>query len=110
MRVALFVSALSLMVCTLALTAGEPPTPTTHTVTMVGMKFHPESLTVAAGDIVVWVNKDVVAHTATSSKAGVFDSNMIAPDTSWTFTVRTKGDFAYSCTYHPTMKGTLRVE
>jgi plastocyanin len=110
MRIAVFAFALSLMACTLAVTAGERPKGTTHTVTIEGMKFQPEALTVAVGDIVVWVNKDLVAHTATSSTPGVFDSKMIAPGTSWKFTVRKKGDFAYVCTYHPTMKAMLHVE
>jgi plastocyanin len=55
------------------------------------------------------VNKDLVAHTATAP-AGAFDSKMIAPDTSWKLTVRKRGEIAYTCTYHPTMKGMLRVE
>ena len=40
---------------------------------MENMRFQPQSLTVARGDTVVWVNKDLVPHTATS-KAGGFDS------------------------------------
>lgn len=110
MRIAVFVFALSLIVCTLALSAGERPKPTTHMVIIEGMKFQPEELTVASGDVVGWVNKDLVAHTATSSEAGIFDSKLIAPGKSWKFTVRKKGDLAYVCTYHPTMKAMLRVE
>jgi plastocyanin len=47
-------------------------TPVTHTVNIDGSRFEPETLSVV-GDTVVWVNKDLVAHTATS-KTGVFDS------------------------------------
>lgn len=110
MRIAVFAFVVSLMFCTLALTAGERPKSTTHTVTIEGMKFHPEELTVASGDVIVWVNKGLVAHTATSSEAGIFDSKLIAPGKSWKLTVRKKGDFAYVCTYHPTMKAMLHVE
>jgi plastocyanin len=110
MTTARFAFALSLMVCTLGGTAVERPKPTTHTITIEGMKFQPKALTVAVGDIVVWVNKDLVAHTATSSKAGIFDSKLIEPETSWKLIVRTRGDFDYVCTYHPTMTATLRVE
>jgi len=95
--------------CTLGLIAGERPKPQTHTVTIEGMKFQPEALTVALGDTVVWINKDLVAHTATS-QTDAFDSKMIAPDKSWRLMVRKPGEFAYICTYHPTMKATLRVE
>ncbi|MEP7247173.1 MAG: cupredoxin family copper-binding protein [Gammaproteobacteria bacterium] len=110
MRIAVFVSALGLIVSTLGLAAGDRSTPKTHTVTIEGMKFQPAALTVVSGDTVVWVNKDLVAHTATSSEAGIFDSKLIAPDKSWRVTLRKQGDFAYICTYHPTMKATLRVE
>ena len=110
MRIPIFAFAMSVILCTLAVTASERPKPMTHTVTVEGMKFQPEALTVAVGDSVVWVNKDLVGHTATSSRAGIFDSKLIEPDKSWKLIVRTKGDFDYVCTYHPTMKATLRVE
>ena len=109
LRIALFAVELSLMY-TLALTAGERRKATTHTVTIEGMKFQPQELTVATGDVVVWVNKDLVAHTATSSAAAIFDSKLIAPDESWKFTARRKGNFAYLCTYHPTMTAMLHVK
>ena len=83
--------------------------PVTHTVTVDGSRFEPETLSVVAGDTVVWVNKDLVAHTATS-KPGAFDSGLIAPGKSWKYKPKRAGDFAYTCTYHPTMKGTLRVK
>jgi plastocyanin len=85
------------------------PKPATHTVTMEATGFQPAILTVKAGDSVVWVNKDPFPHTATSGTGG-FDSDVILPDKSWTYTPTTKGEFAYICTLHLTMKGVLRVE
>ena len=73
------------------------------------MRFQPEVLTVAPGDTIVWVNKDLVPHTATS-KAGGFDSKDIQADKSWRYTIQTTGEFAYICTFHPTMKAMLRVK
>jgi plastocyanin len=84
-------------------------TPVTHTVTIEGMRFTPESLTVKVGDSVVWVNRDMFPHTATS-KDGGFDSGSVDPEKSWTFTAQKAGDFRYVCSFHPTMKGTLRIE
>jgi plastocyanin len=110
MRIAIFISVLGLMLSIVGIAAGDRSKPTTHVVTIEGMKFQPEELTVASGDVVVWVNKDLVAHTATSSEAGIFDSKLIAPDKSWKFTARKKGDLAYVCTYHPTMKAMLHVD
>jgi plastocyanin len=82
--------------------------PQVHTILIEGMRFQPEGLTVAVGDTVVWINRDMVPHTATS-EPGRFDSSEIAAGKSWTHTVRTRGEFAYTCTYHPLMKAVLRV-
>ena len=89
--------------------AAAKPKPKTHTVTIQAMRYEPEVLTVAVGDTIVWVNKDVVPHTATSG-AGSFDSKAIQADQSWRVTILNKGDFAYICTFHPTMKAMLRVK
>jgi plastocyanin len=80
-----------------------------HTVTIEGMRFQPEMLTVERGDTIVWTNKDLVPHTATST-AGSFDSKLIEADKSWKYTVHKKGGFGYICTFHPTMKAMLQVE
>ena len=72
--------------------------------------FTPTSLTLAPGDSVVWVNKDIIPHTATSKKAGVFDSGAIAPGKSWKRTFKTAGVIDYFCTFHPTMKAKLEVK
>ncbi len=82
--------------------------PTVHTVVIEGMRFQPQGLTVAPGDTIVWTNKDMVPHTATSA-AGGFDSREIAAGKSWTYTATAKGELSYVCTYHPTMKGVVRV-
>ena len=109
MRAAMVAVAAAVIVCVSGPKAHERPKPKTHTVTMENMRFQPESVTVARGDTVVWVNRDLVPHTATS-KAGGFDSQVIQAEKSWRLKVGTKGDFAYVCTFHPTMTATLRVE
>jgi plastocyanin len=83
--------------------------PRTHTVKIDGMLFTPPSLTINPGDTVTWVNNDIVEHTATAAD-GSFDSKMLAAGKSWKHTFKSKGDFAYVCKYHPTMKGTLVVK
>jgi len=80
----------------------------TYTVAMDGTRFVPETLTVKPGDRVVWVNKDPFPHTATAE--GTFDSKSIAAGDSWSYVARKSGEFAYVCTLHPGMKGTLLVE
>jgi plastocyanin len=110
MRTATFAATLFLVLCTIGFASSNATRPKTHTVTIEGMQFRPQTLTVASGDSIVWVNKDLVPHTATSATTGIFDSKLIAPDKSWKLTIRTKGTFSYLCTYHPAMKGSLRVE
>jgi plastocyanin len=81
----------------------------THTVVIDGVKFDPETITVKAGDTVVWVNKDPFPHTVTS-QAGGFDSHDIAAGQSWSYMTTKAGVFPYTCTFHPTMQATLKVE
>jgi plastocyanin len=109
LRMATLVTALGVILCLTGVVGGDDRPPTTHTVTIEGMRFQPDVLTVAPGDTIVWVNRDLVPHTATS-KDGGFDSKEIQADGSWRYTIRTAGDFAYVCTFHPTMTATLRVE
>jgi plastocyanin len=74
------------------------------------MRFQPAELSVVPGDSVVWVNKDLVPHSATSDRAG-FDSKIIRANGSWRYTVPArKGTYSYTCTFHPTMAGRLRVK
>jgi plastocyanin len=89
-----------------AIAAGQPKS---HTVTIEATSFKPESLTVTAGDKVVFLNKDPFPHTATSTPGG-FDSGNIDPDKSWTLTTVKKGEFGYICSLHPTMKAVLKVD
>jgi plastocyanin len=94
-------------------TAAGAAKPVTHTVNIDGTAFVPPQITVAAGDTIVWVNKDPYPHTATASAArrdGGFDSKSIAADKSWKFTAKKKGDYPYICSIHPSMKGTITVK
>jgi plastocyanin len=109
MRAAILAVAAAVIVCVIGVIADERPKPKTYTVTMENMRFQPETLTVARGDTVVWFNKGLVPHTATS-KAGGFDSQGVEAEKSWRFTVRKKGDVASVCTFHPTMTAMLRVK
>jgi plastocyanin len=66
------------------------------------------AVTVKRGDSVVWINEDPFPHTVTA--AGAFDSKSIAADGSWKYRPLRAGEFAYTCTFHPNMKGTLNVQ
>jgi len=91
-----------------AVAAEERAEPRRHTVTIEGNAFRPDDLTVDRGDTVVWVNRDFYPHTATDTE-GRFDSGVIPANESWALTVDASGELAYTCTFHPAMKATLRV-
>ncbi|KVM73125.1 copper-binding protein [Burkholderia ubonensis] len=79
-----------------------------HVVVIEQMRFTPATLTVHRGDEVTWVNRDLFPHTA-SADGHAFDSGSIAPQASWRYVTRERGRLPYSCTFHPTMHGTLIV-
>ena len=95
-----------------ALLAGALPSTSawcaTHTIVIDGMRFQPATLAVRRGDRVVWVNRDLVPHTATARQ--VFDSGPIAPGASRAVTMTQAGRHDYVCTLHPTMKASLVVK
>ena len=99
----------ALLSCGAAAGGQEKPKPKVHTVTMAEMRFTPQALTVARGDIILFVNKDLVPHSATSPKE-VFDSKTIEAGRTWRYVPAERGVFPYVCTFHPTMTGTLRVK
>jgi plastocyanin len=92
-----------------AMMAAAAAQPATHTVTIENMQFNPPELTVHPGDRIAWINKDLFPHTATATDKS-FDSGSIAANGSWTYVARRKGEYAYGCIFHPTMKGKLTVQ
>jgi amicyanin len=78
-------------------------------VTIDNFTFDPPKLTVKAGTTVTWVNRDDIPHTVASSTR-VFKSKALDTDNSFTFTFTTPGSYAYFCSLHPHMTGTIVVE
>jgi plastocyanin len=72
-------------------------------------KFAPGRLTVGHGAKVTVANDDTTAHTATSDDGQTFDTGTIQPGASGTISVTKPGTYAYHCTIHPFMHGTLVV-
>ncbi len=78
------------------------------TITIKNFSFHGD-LTVAAGATVTVHNSDGAGHTFTA-KDKSFDTGPIDPGQSKTFTAPTKpGKYPVTCTFHPSMSGTLTV-
>jgi plastocyanin len=73
----------------------------------IGIAFSPANISAQAGDIVVWTNKDFVAHTATAQDKS-FDV-ILPPGKSGRAVLKKAGTIDYYCRYHPTMKGEIKV-
>ena len=72
--------------------------------------FQPESITVEAGETVIWTNTGQFTHTVTA-EGGEFDSGTISPGTSYTLQLTTVGNYGYYCTVHgPIQSGILIVQ
>ncbi len=80
-----------------------------HTVTIENMQYNPAELHVHRGERIVWVNRDLFPHTATSA-SHAFDSGSIAANSSWTYVAGKVGEYPYGCTFHPSMKGLVVVQ
>ena len=79
--------------------------PRTHTIIIDKMKFGPVPKNVRAGDLILWVNRDIFKHTATASDRSF--NIVLAPSARGKTVVKHSGTFY--CTYHPGMKGRLVV-
>ena len=81
--------------------------PRTFVVVIDKMKFGPIPANLKAGDVLVWENRDIFRHTATG-KDGSFNVDLPAGAKGKTVLGKV-GTFAFSCKYHPGMKGMLKV-
>lgn len=84
-------------------------TPREVEVTIDNFKFSPEKLTVKAGTTVVFTNKDDVPHTIVA-EADTFRSKAVDTDEKFSYRFATPGTYAYFCSLHPKMTGTIMVQ
>jgi plastocyanin len=85
------------------------PVMAANTVEIKDFAFGPATLTVKVGDTVTWKNSDVTGHSATADD-DTFDTGVLSQGETGSFTFTKAGTFAYHCTPHPNMKGTIVVE
>src|SRR5512138_2015070 len=95
----------ALLLASLALASCGRGPRTVHVVVR-GMAFDPARVPVAPGDTIVWENRDIVPHTATST-AGRWDTGNIGPDSVARTVVPAAGLGPFRCVYHADMTGTL---
>ena len=76
-------------------------------ITIENLVFSPSSAKAAVGDTIMWINKDVFAHTATA-RNGDWDVAQ-PPKKTVPLVVKKAGSIDYYCRHHPNMKGTIVV-
>lgn len=84
-----------------------PPPSRDFPIAMQGMHFGPSPPGLRVGDTILWLNRDIVAHTATARDHS-FDVTL-QPHHATRITLRHAGTIVFSCRFHPTMQGVLTV-
>ena len=77
-------------------------------VTIVDFDFTPAQITIDQGDTVTWNNEGPTPHSATAPD-GSFDTGIFPAGESRSHTFNEAGTYAYICTPHPQMRGTVAV-
>jgi plastocyanin len=70
--------------------------------------FNPATIQAKVGATITWTNGDSTAHTVTLDDKSV-DSGNIAPNATFSHAFTQAGSFAYHCSIHQQMKGTVTV-
>lgn len=92
-----------------ASTPTTAPPSTGNSVSIMNFTFSPTTLTVKTGTKVTWTNKDTVTHTVTDDK-GAFNSGLLTPGNSFSFTFTQAGTYSYHCNIHHSMMATIVVQ
>jgi plastocyanin len=97
---------LALFIVCAAATANATPT-----IEIQNYAFVPNTLTVAVGTEVTWVNQDNDPHTVKSDPAAdVLKSPALDTNDKYSFTFTKPGVYKYFCTLHPHMQGEIVVK
>ena len=92
-----------------ASTPTTAPPSTGNSISIMNFAFSPLTLTVKTGTKVTWTNKDTVTHTVTDDK-GAFNSGLLTPGNSFSFTFTQAGTYSYHCNIHHSMMATIVVQ
>jgi plastocyanin len=77
-------------------------------VDMPAKYFDPANVTALAGDTVTWTNSDTIEHDV-AQLDGAFDSGRLGPGGRFSYTFSQPGHYAYRCTIHAFMAGSIDV-
>lgn len=95
-----------------ATTSSPPTTPSasgSSNIAIGGYAFNPSDITVNVGTTVTWTNNDPVGHQIVSDSAA-FQSSVMNRGEKYSFTFENAGTYAYHCSIHPSMKGSVVVK
>jgi len=76
-------------------------------ITIDKLVYAPAEVSAKVGDTVEWINKDVIAHTATA-RNGDWDL-MVGPSKTARLVLKKAGAVDYFCKFHPNMKARVTV-
>jgi plastocyanin len=81
-------------------------------VAISGFSFQPAMTTISGGVSLTWTNYDSATHTVTtdSGVTPAFDSGNITPFISYSLVLTLPGTYAYHCSIHTSMRGTIIVQ
>jgi plastocyanin len=80
-------------------------------ITIDNFAFEPDTLTVAPGTQVTWINRDEEPHTVVSAdKALRFKSQALGTNDQFSFVFDKPGTYKYFCSVHTHMVGTIVVK
>lgn len=92
-------------------TPNPTPTPTvTTSVAISGFAFNPAAIQVASGSVVTWTNNDNTNHNVTFSATTIGGTADFATGPKSLTMPATAGTYAYHCTIHGAMTGTVEVK
>jgi plastocyanin len=92
-------------------TPTTPATPVaTTSVSMKNTAFSPADIVVSPGATVTWTNDDGFAHNATFSSTAIASTPSFASGSQSVVMPATPGTYAYTCTIHGGMNGTVKVQ
>ena len=82
--------------------------PRRHIIEIRDFDFHPKRTLALPGDTVVWINRDIVPHTATANDRG-WSSQALEEGESWEMVVKDTRLHNYFCDFHRHMEGVLET-
>lgn len=107
---ALIVSSLLLVLSAHAAASAASAPPAAHRVGIRNFHFQPVQLVVPIGATVTWTNHDEEPHVVTSAGGQFKSSPALDTDDHYSAVFTKPGTYAYYCSIHPQMTGTIVVK